>query len=73
MSECGRLRPEEALARLGLRQHRQVTTKQLRAVGWDKDAVNHRVHAGRLHPVFSEVFSLGGPPRTDREDGWLPS
>jgi hypothetical protein len=25
------------------------------------------VRQGRLHPVFAEVYSLGGPPRTDRE------
>lgn len=40
---------------------------QLRAVGWDKDAVARRVRAGRLRPVFAEVYGLGGPPQTDRE------
>lgn len=63
----GSVRPDEWLARVGLRQHRQVTTGQLRAVGWDKHAVGRRVAHGRLHPVFEDVFSLGGPPRTDRE------
>ncbi len=44
-----------------------MTIEQLRAVGWDKDAVARRVDAGRLHPVFARVFSLGGPPQDDRE------
>ena len=65
--DFARLRPEERLARWGLRQHRQVTTAQLRAVGWDADAVGYRVRQGRLHPVFAQVYSLGGPPRRDRE------
>lgn len=66
-SGSGRFRPDEQLAQWGLRQHRQVTTAQLRAVGWDDDAVSYRVRCGRLHRVFAEVYSLGGPPRTDRE------
>lgn len=61
------LSPDERLARIGLRQHRQVTGQQLRAAGLDKHAVAYRVQIGRLHPVFNEVFSLGGPPRSDRE------
>lgn len=67
MSDLGRLRPEEQLAIWGQRQHRQVTTAQLRAVGWDKHAVGWRVDHSRLHPVFENVFSLGGPPQRDRE------
>jgi hypothetical protein len=49
-----------------------VTTAQLRAVGWDASLVHKRVRQGRLHPVFAEVYSLGGPPRTDRER-WMAS
>lgn len=66
-SDPGWVRPDEQVARWGLHQHRQVTTAQLRAVGWDKHAVGFRVRAGRLHPVYEGVYSLGGPPRTDRE------
>lgn len=66
-SHSGWVRPEERLARWGLRQHRQVTTALLRAVGWDAGDVGYRVRHGRLHPVFAEVYSLGGPPRSDRE------
>lgn len=44
-----------------------VTTAQLRAVGWDGSLVAKRVRQGRLHPVFAEVYSLGGPPQTDKE------
>lgn len=49
-----------------------MTTAQLRAVGWDGADVRYRVRQGRLHPVFGEVYSLGGPPRTDRE-WWMAS
>ena len=48
-------------------QHRQVTTAQLRAVGWDASVVYKRVRDGRLHPVFRGVYSLGGPPQSDKE------
>lgn len=41
-------------------------------VGWDDDAVAYRVRAGRLHKVFAEVYSLGGPPQADRE-WWMAS
>ena len=58
---------DEQLARIGRRQHRQLTGEQLRATGLDKHAVAYRVRVGRLHPVSVEVFSLGGPPQTDRE------
>ena len=68
----GRVRPEERLAAWGKRQHRLVTTAQLRAVGWDGSLVSKRVDAGRLHPVFAEVHSLGGEPRTDKEL-WMAS
>jgi hypothetical protein len=44
-----------------------VTTAQLRAVDWSASVVSKRVDQGRLHPVFAEVFSLGGPPQRDRE------
>src|SRR4051794_29410811 len=61
------VRPEERLARLGLYQHRQVTTEQLHGVGWGSSVISDRVTQGRLHPTFPEVYSLGGPPRTQRE------
>lgn len=61
------VRPEEQLARWGLTQHRLVTTAQLTAVGWGSSVIRDRVIQGRLHPVFKGVYSLGGPPRTDRE------
>ncbi len=48
-------------------QHRQVTRDQLRAAGLSDDAIKYRIGLRRLHPVFAEVFSLGGPPQTPRE------
>ncbi len=29
--------------------------------------MSYRLGIGRLHPVFAEVYSLGGPPQTERE------
>jgi predicted transcriptional regulator of viral defense system len=61
------VRPEEVLVRLGLRQHRQVTTEQIRRAGWSDRVLSDKVLKGRLHRVFAGVYSLGGPPRTERE------
>lgn len=66
------VRPEEQLARWGRQQHRQVTTQQLHAVGWCDSVIHDRVRQGRLHPVFAQVYSLGGPPQSDRER-WMAS
>lgn len=60
------------LSRWGLRQQRLVTTEQLRLAGFDRDDVHYRVRRGQLHAVFTGVFSLGGPPRTERE-WWMAS
>lgn len=49
-----------------------MTTDQLHQVGWSDRVISARVVAGRLHPVFAEVFSLGGPPR-DRREWWMAS
>lgn len=62
-----RARVEEAIVAAGRFQHRQVTRAQLRAAGLGDDAIDHRVRDRRLHAVFAEVFSLGGPPQTDKE------
>ncbi len=55
------------LNRWGEAQHRQVTTAQLRAIGWESNDVAYRVQRGLLHPVYAEVYSLGGPPQTEKE------
>lgn len=49
-----------------------ITTAQLHAAGCDTNAIAYRVRVGRLHPVFRGVYSLGGPPQTDREL-WMAS
>ena len=36
-------------------------------MGLESNAVAYRVQVGRLHPVFAEVYSLGGPPQSDKE------
>ncbi len=41
-------------------------------MGWESDDVAYRVKAGQLYPVFAEVYSLGGPPQTQKE-WWMAS
>src|ERR1700757_1598685 len=50
---------DRAVAKLAARQKTLVTAAQLAQCGLGKDAVAHRVHAGRLHPVFRGVYSVG--------------
>ena len=45
-----------ALAR---KQHFVVTRQQLLRLGYDDDAIKHRVRQGRLHPVFRGVYAVG--------------
>lgn len=71
-STSGCVRPDAQLAGWGATQHRQVTAEQLRSVGWESDDIAYRVGVGRLHRVFAGVYSLGGPPQTDRER-WMAS
>ena len=52
------VRTDGAVARVAARQKTLVTTAQLAACGLDKDAVAHRVHSRRLHPVFRGVYTL---------------
>jgi hypothetical protein len=60
-------RIEAAIVALGGRQHRQVSTAQLLALGLGAGAIKVRTRNGRLHRVHQGVHSLGGPPVTDLE------
>jgi very-short-patch-repair endonuclease len=43
-----------------------VTRAQLMGLGFNRDAINHRVQRGRLHRVHREVYALGTPELTLR-------
>lgn len=60
----GRVRPvpvDAAIAAIAARQHGVVGRAQLRAVPLSNQAIAKRVVAGRLHPVFTDVFAVGVP------------
>src|SRR5688500_491616 len=40
-------------------QHGVVTRKQLLDLGWTKEATNHAIRTGRLHPVHRGVYAFG--------------
>jgi very-short-patch-repair endonuclease len=50
---------DRAVAKVAARQKTLVTTAQLAQCGLGKDAVAHRVHNSRFHPVFHGVYSVG--------------
>jgi very-short-patch-repair endonuclease len=56
-----------ALAR---RQHGLVTRAQLKAAGFTRSAVDHRLRTGRLWRAYPGVFAVGRAELT-REAGWL--
>ena len=56
-----------ALAR---RQHGVVTRAQLMDAGLHREAINHRVAKGRLHPLHRGVYAVGRPGAT-REGRWM--
>jgi Transcriptional regulator, AbiEi antitoxin/Protein of unknown function (DUF559) len=47
------------LADLAGRQYGIVSVQQLRALGFDRDAVRRRVASGRLHPLYRGVYAVG--------------
>jgi very-short-patch-repair endonuclease len=51
-----------AIASLAGAQHGVVSRQQLRRLGKGKEAINHAIATGRLHPVFRSVFCVGHPP-----------
>src|SRR4051812_13235481 len=50
-----------ALAR---RQHWVVTRPQLLELGYGREAINHRIRAGRLHPIHRGVYAVARPDLT---------
>jgi predicted transcriptional regulator of viral defense system len=56
---------DEQIADLAERQHTIVDARDLRAIGLDRHAVEHRRKVKRLHPVFRGVYSVS-PILSDR-------
>jgi very-short-patch-repair endonuclease len=52
------------------RQHGVVTRAQLLDLGFNSDAIQHRLQKGRLHAVHRGVYALGRPDLT-REGAWM--
>jgi very-short-patch-repair endonuclease len=66
----GEKRPVDSrIAALAARQQGVVARRQLEATGLGKGAIDHRVSAGRLHPVFRGVYAVGHRRLTRR--GWF--
>ena len=58
---------EISIGRLADRQHGNLTRRQLLELGFNDDAIAHRVKAGRLHRVHPGVYAVGRPPKTALE------
>lgn len=61
---CGRIRvrpqgADDAIAAVASRQHGVVARRQLLAAGVGKRAIEHRLHLGRLRPLFRGVYAVG--------------
>lgn len=54
--------PDRLLAALALRQHGNVTRRQLLSIGLDDRAIGHRVKIGRLIRVYTGVYAVGHAP-----------
>lgn len=56
-----------SVVRLALKQHGNVTRQQLLELGLGSEAIQYRVGAHHLHPVYRGVYAVGRPPRTALE------
>lgn len=55
---------DRGLAAVASRQHTLVAAAQLRHLGIDQNATEHRVRLGRLWPIHRGVFAVGHPELT---------
>ena len=49
---------------LAERQHGVVARRQLLALGFTPEAIEHRIAKGRLHPLYRGVYAVGRPELT---------
>jgi hypothetical protein len=56
-----------AIAAVAVKQHGNITRRQLLDVGLDDDGICYRVKIGRLFRVHAGVYSVGRPPITPLE------
>jgi very-short-patch-repair endonuclease len=61
---------EGQVAELAKRQHGVVTRRQLVSLGLSADAIDHRLQAKRLLPLYRSVYAVGHQNRS-RESGWM--
>jgi hypothetical protein len=57
---------DERLWKLAARQHGVVSRRQMRALGWSDDRIDHAVRVGRLHRTFRGAYGLGHPHQDER-------
>ncbi len=58
------------IAALADRQHGVVASRQLVALGYGRRAIEHRIAAGRLHPIHRAVYAVGRR-LLSREGHWM--
>jgi very-short-patch-repair endonuclease len=64
------VRGDAAIAELADRQHGVVARYQLRELGLSRHAINGRIRARRLHPVYRGVYAVGRR-RIDQRGVWM--
>jgi very-short-patch-repair endonuclease len=60
--DTGNARPDPQIAQTSSRQGGHITRKQLRALGLNKDAIEHRLQRGLLIRVHQGVYAVGHRP-----------
>lgn len=68
----GRSKPQRTSAawRIAGRQHGVIGRGQLLGLGFSRDAIQHRIDKGRLHPLWPGVYAVGRPQVT-RFGRWM--
>jgi very-short-patch-repair endonuclease/predicted transcriptional regulator of viral defense system len=59
---------DEHLGELAMRQHGVVIRRQLRSLGFDRNAIARRLRNGALVPVNTHVYRMRGAPATARSE-----
>lgn len=65
-----KLQRTSAVWRIAGRQHDVISRNQLLGLGFSRDAIQHRVAKGRLHPLWPGVYAVGRP-RVTRLGRWM--